>query len=120
MAYNYHQEPMRMLTSYSKLLSKRYQGRLDKKADTYIGFIVDGAKRMQVLINDLLTYSRAGTRRKPLDATDCEAVLEAVLTSLQVEIRESGAVVTEDPLPTVIGEESHHGQLIEKLIGNGI
>lgn len=109
-----------MLSSYSQLLSKRYQGRLDQRADTYIGFIVDGAKRMQVLINDLLTYSRVGTRRKPLDPTDCEAVLEAVLTSLQIAIRESGAVVTQDPLPTVMGEESQLGQLFQNLIGNGI
>ena len=109
-----------MLSSYSQLLSKRYQGRLDQKADTYIRFIVDGAKRMQVLINDLLTYSRVGTRGKPLGPTDCEAVLKAALTSLQIAIRESGAVVTQDPLPTVMGEESQLGQLFQNLIGNGI
>ena len=114
------QEPLRMLSSYSQLLSKRYQGKLDQKADTYIGFIVDGAKRMQVLINDLLTYSRVGTRGKPLGPTDCEAVLKAALTSLQIAIRESGAVVTQDPLPTVMGEESQLGQLFQNLIGNGI
>jgi len=114
------QEPLRMLSSYSQLLSKRYQGRLDQKADTYIRFIVDGAKRMQVLINDLLTYSRVGTRGKPLGPTDCEAVLKAALTSLQIAIRESGAVVTQDPLPTVLGEESQLGQLFQNLIGNGI
>lgn len=114
------QEPLRMLSSYSQLLSKRYQGELDQKADNYIGFIVDGAKRMQVLINDLLTYSRVGTRGKPLGPTDCEAVLKGALTNLQVAIRESGAIVTQDPLPTVMGDEGQLGQLFQNLIGNGI
>src|SRR2546427_1005750 len=114
------QEPLRTLASYSQLLSRRYKGKLDQDADDYIGFIVDGAKRMKALINDLLIYSGVNTRGKPLGPTDCENVLNAALTSLQLTIRESGAIVTQDPLPTVMGDESQLGQLFQNLIGNGI
>ncbi|MDP2898970.1 MAG: PAS domain-containing protein [bacterium] len=114
------QEPLRMVASYAQLLSKRYKGNLDADADDFIGYIVDGATRMQTLINDLLLYSRVGTRGKPFRETDCEAVLRCVLTNLQVAIHESGALVTHDRLPTVMADRSQLEQLFQNLIGNAI
>jgi len=114
------QEPLRMVASYAQLLSKRYKGNLDADADDFIGYIVDGATRMQTLINDLLLYSRVGTRGKPFRETDCEAVLRCVLTNLQVAIHESGSLVTHDRLPTVMADRSQLEQLFQNLIGNAI
>jgi len=114
------QEPLRMITSYTTLLAKRYQGKLDKDADEFISYAIDGAKRMHGLINDLLTYSRVGTRGKEKSPTNCETVLQTTLTSLNVAIEERRAVVTHDPLPTVMGDASQLGQLFQNLIGNGI
>ena len=81
------QEPLRMVASYTQLLGKRYRGKLDADADDFIAFAVDGAHRMQVLINDLLAYSRVGTRGKEFASTDCEGVLEAVLVNLKASDR---------------------------------
>jgi light-regulated signal transduction histidine kinase (bacteriophytochrome) len=114
------QEPLRMITSYTTLLGKRYAGKLDKDADEFIGFAVDGAKRMQCLINDLLTFSRVGTRGKDLATTDCEVVLAKTLHTLQLAAQESGATITHDKLPTVMGDETQLGQLLQNLIGNGL
>ncbi len=114
------QEPLRMVTGYSQLLAKRYGGSLDQKAREYIGFAVDGAKRMQGLIEDLLTYSRVGSKGKAFASTDCEAVLGKTLAGLRVGIQECGATVTHDPLPTVIGDEFQLGQLFQNLLGNAI
>jgi len=114
------QEPLRMVTSYVQLLSKRYSGRLDDDADEFIGYAVDGAMRMQLLINDLLAYSRVTTRAKPHESVDCEVLLEGVLKDQEVAIRESGAVVTHDPLPTVTAERSQIRMVFENLISNGI
>jgi signal transduction histidine kinase len=114
------QEPLRMITGYTQLLAKRYKGRLDPDADSYIGFAVDGAKRMQALIEALLNYSRVGTRGKPKARTDCEAVLQNTLAGLQLAIQQSGAVVTHDPLPNVMADESQISQLLQNLIGNAI
>ena len=114
------QEPLRMITGYTQLLVKRYQGKLDLNADEYINFAVDGAKRMQGLINDLLTYSRVGTRGKAFALADCEIILRNALASLEVAIQESGATVTHDPLPTVLGDEGQLGQLFQNLISNAI
>jgi signal transduction histidine kinase len=114
------QEPLRMITGYTQLLAKRYKGRLDPDADSYIGFAVDGAKRMQALIEALLNYSRVGTRGKPRARTDCESVLKNTLAGLQLAIRQSGAVVTHDPLPNVMADESQISQLLQNLIGNAI
>jgi light-regulated signal transduction histidine kinase (bacteriophytochrome) len=82
-----------MVASYLQLLEKKYQGQLDADAHEYIEFAVDGAKRMQSLINDLLTYSRIGAAASPLRPTDCTAVVDTVLRSLRVAIEESGAQV---------------------------
>lgn len=114
------QEPLRMISSYMQLLSRRYAGKLDSDADDFIGFAVDGAKRMQTLIQDLLIYSRVGTRGKPFEPTNCEDVLEQALTNLEVATNESGAVVTHDQLPTVAADDMQLTQLFQNLISNAI
>ncbi|MGH8606848.1 MAG: sensor histidine kinase [Gammaproteobacteria bacterium] len=114
------QEPLRMVASYLQLLERRYQGRLDADAHEFIGYAVDGAKRMQVLINDLLAYSRVTTRRQPLVPVDCEAVLKATLADLGRAIAETGATVTHGPLPKVSGDPIQLGQLFQNLIGNAL
>ena len=114
------QEPLRMVASYMKLLERRYKGKLDADADVFIGYAVDGANRMQTLIQDLLTYSRVGTRGNPFEPTDCEVVLEQILTNLKITIEDSGAVVTHDALPTVMADASQLGQLFQNMIENAI
>ena len=114
------QEPLRMVSSYTQLLARRYKGRLDADADEFIAFAVDGANRMQRLINDLLAYSRVGTRGKEFEPTDCTAVFDQALANLKAAIEESGAVVTHDPLPTVMADNMQLGQLFQNLIGNAI
>jgi PAS domain S-box-containing protein len=114
------QEPLRMITSYTSLLRRRYAGKLDNDADEFIGYAVDGAKRMQGLIQDLLTFSRVGTRGKDLAPTDCEAVLAKTLQALEITARETAATITHDKLPTVMGDETQLGQLLQNLISNGI
>lgn len=114
------QEPLRMVSSYVQLLARRYKGKLDADADDFIHFAVDGANRMQNLINDLLAFSRVGTRGKPFEPTDCEKVLKQALINLHVAIEESDAVATHDPLPTVMGDFSQLVQLFQNLIDNAI
>jgi len=114
------QEPLRMVSSYVQLLARRYRDALDDDARTFIDFAVDGARRMQVLINDLLQYSRVGTRGKPFEPTDCEALLEEVLANLEVAIRERDAVVTHDPLPTVMADRGQLARVFQNLIGNAL
>jgi len=114
------QEPLRMVRSYTGLLARRYQGKLDADADEFIGYAVDGARRMQELINDLLSYSRVETQGKEFAATDCEAVFAKTLANLELAIQESGAHVCHKPLPTVSADEVQLGQLFQNLIGNGI
>jgi signal transduction histidine kinase len=114
------QEPLRMVASYTQLLAKRYKGKLDSDADEFIGFAVDGVHRMQGLIKDLLAYSRVGTRGKDFEPTNCEAVLDSTLADLRAAIEESGAVVTHDPLPTVVADGTQLGQLFQNLVGNAI
>jgi PAS domain S-box-containing protein len=114
------QEPLRAVVSYLQLLERRYGSQLDERADKYIGYAVDGARRMQALINDLLTYSRAGRRVDERQTIDVEALLERVLKSLEVVIQESGATITHDPLPTIEAELVGFGQLLQNLIGNAL
>jgi signal transduction histidine kinase len=114
------QEPLRMITGFTQLLAKRYQGKLDKDADEYIGYAVEGALRMQRLINDLLFYSRVGTRGKPFAPAKCEEVLATTLANLRVAMEESRAVVTHDSLPEVWCDGEQLVQLLQNLIGNGI
>gem|GEM_PF-2334686 len=114
------QEPLRMVGSYTQLLARRYKGKLDSEADEFIRYAVEGVKRMQILINDLLTFSRIGTRGKPFEATDCNVVLKKTLQDLKVSIEENNAEVIYDSLPTVYADEIQLGQLFQNLIGNAI
>ena len=114
------QEPLRMVSSYVQLLARRYKGKFDADADDFISYAVDGASRMQSLINDLLSYSRVGRLGKPFALTDCEAVLYGTITNLNVAIQESGAVITHDPLPTIMADGSQIMQVFQNLIGNAI
>ncbi len=114
------QEPLRMVASYTQLLARRYKGKLDQDADEFIAYAVDGATRMQGLINDLLKFSRVGTRGKPFAPTDCERVLNAALANLDLAIRESWAALTRDPMPALQGDETQLVQLFQNLIGNAI
>ncbi len=114
------QEPLRMVASYTQLLGRRYKGKLDSDADEFIAYAVDGATRMQGLINGLLSYSRVGTKGKDFEPTECEAVFDRTLDNLQKAVEESGAKVTHDPLPTVMADDMQLGQLFQNLIGNAI
>ncbi|MFZ0038624.1 MAG: PAS domain S-box protein [Candidatus Acidiferrales bacterium] len=114
------QEPLRMMIGYLQLISARYKGKLDSEADEFIAFATDGASRMQRLIHDLLVYTRIGTRGKePLD-TSSEKALEEALLNLHSILKESGALVTHDPLPIIAADEIQLIQLFENLIGNAI
>ncbi len=119
-ASHYLQEPLRTVSNFSQLLAKRYKGELDAKADQFIGFIVDGAKRMQEMIDDLLEYSRVSTRAKPFEPTNCETVFDQALANVKMAIEESGALVTHDPLPTVMADASQMVQLFQNLLSNAI
>ncbi len=114
------QEPLRMVASYVQLLARRYQDKLDAEADEFIAYAVDGVSRMQRLINDLLVYSRVSTQGKDFEPTDSQAVLDRTLANLQIAIEESDAVVTHDPLPTVMADDVQLEQLFQNLIGNAI
>jgi two-component system, sensor histidine kinase and response regulator len=114
------QEPLRMVASYTQLLARRYKDKLDADAQEFIAFAVDGAIRMQRLINDLLMYSRVGTKGKPFEWMEGEEILHAVLSNLKIAIQESGAVVTHDPLPALHGDGVQLIQLFQNLIGNAI
>ena len=114
------QEPLRMVASYTQLLSRRYKGKLDADADEFIAFAVDGASRMQRLIQDLLAYSRVGTKGQDLLDTSSEDALQQALVNLRGAIEESGALVTHDPLPAVLADEMQLIQLFQNLVGNAI
>ncbi len=114
------QEPLRMVSSYMQLLERRYKGKLDDNADEFIGYAVDGANRMQRLINDLLLYSRVGTRSKPFIRTACEQALALALSNLEFSISESGAEITHTSLPVVLGDKAQLAQLFQNLLGNAI
>jgi PAS domain S-box-containing protein len=114
------QEPLRMVASYTQLLSRRYKGKLDADADEFIAYAVDGASRMQRLIQDLLAYSRVGSKAGNLLDTSSEDALRQALQNLRGVIEESGALVTHDPLPTVMADEMQLIQLFQNLVGNAI
>ncbi|MDC7121296.1 ATP-binding protein [Cellulomonas fimi] len=114
------QEPLRKVASFTQLLQKRYGGQLDERADQYIDFAVDGAKRMQRLINDLLGFSRVGRHGGEVSDVHLEAALAEAIDNLEERIAETGAVVTHDPLPTVRGEEALLVQLFQNVVGNAV
>jgi PAS domain S-box-containing protein len=114
------QEPLRMVSSYTQLLARRYRDRLDSDANEFIDYAVGGANRMQALINDLLRYSRLGTRGEELAPTDTQLVFDAACANLMRAIEESGAEITSDELPVVLGDRSQLVQLFQNLIGNAI
>ncbi|MCT7949984.1 PAS domain S-box protein [Ancylothrix sp. C2] len=114
------QEPLRAVMSYTQLLARRYQDQLDEKANEFIYFAVDGATRMQVLIQDLLAYSRVGTKGKALVPVDGNAVLDQALANLQIAINESNATIIRPELPIVLGDSTQLVQLFQNLIGNSI
>jgi len=113
-------EPLRMVVSYLELLTGRARGRLGAEEQEFIGYAVDGARRMQTLIQDLLAYARVGTRGRPLEPTDCEQVLQSVLANLKLAIDESHTVIAHEPLPTVQGDVVQLTQVFQNLIGNAI
>jgi signal transduction histidine kinase len=114
------QEPLRMVASYTQLLGERYKGKLDETADKYIGYAVEGAQRMQTLIQDLLAFSRAGRKRQGGGDADSGLVMKDVLQNLASAIQESGAAVTFDTLPVVAADRVVLSQLLQNLIGNAI
>jgi len=114
------QEPLRMITSYLQLIEKRYFQNLDEDGKEFIAFAVEGAKRMQTLINDLLKYSRVGTKAKEFAPVDCNQVLADTLNNLEIAIVESQSRITSDKLPTVTGDETQLRQLFQNLVGNAV
>ncbi|MBI9076024.1 MAG: HAMP domain-containing protein [Desulfatibacillum sp.] len=114
------QEPLRMVASYTQLLAQRYENQLDEKAHKFIGYAVEGATRMQGLVNDLLQLSRIGTRGNPFEETDCHKVVQSVLKDLERSIEETGAQIQVEPLPTVMADSTQLGMLFQNLIANAI
>jgi light-regulated signal transduction histidine kinase (bacteriophytochrome) len=113
------QEPLRMVSSYVQLFARRYEGQVDEQARRYIDYAVDGAKRMQALINGLLEYSRVGRQERP-GRVSAGAALRAALENLGPTIEEAGARVTSDPLPDVFVDERQLIQVFQNLVGNGV
>jgi len=114
------QEPLRMVASYTQLLAKRYKGQLDSDADEFIAFAVDGCDRMKGMIRDLLEYSRAGTKGRPLHEIAGEEALNRALANLRSAIEESSAFVTHDSLPTITTDDTQLVQVFQNLVGNAI
>ncbi|MDD1750805.1 MAG: ATP-binding protein, partial [Methanothrix sp.] len=114
------QEPLRMISSYVQLLGTRYKGRLDRDADDFIDYASDGALRMQRLINDLLAYSRVGTRGKRFETGSLETALAQAIDNLHVNIKEKHADITHEPLPTVYGDIGQLTQVFQNLLDNAI
>ncbi|MBN2419434.1 MAG: PAS domain S-box protein [Deltaproteobacteria bacterium] len=114
------QEPLRMVASYTQLLAKRYKDKLDSDADEFISYAVDGANRMQMLINDLLHFSRVGTKGKEFSMTGFDTVLEKTMRDLKKRIEENGAEVTIDSMPTLMADAGQIGQVFQNLISNAI
>ena len=114
------QEPLRTIASFTQLLAKRYNDKLDDKAREFINYAVDGSKRMQTLINDLLAFSRVGTQGRTLETVRCDPVLDRVLRNLRLAIQDSGAVITRDRLPAVLADEMQLSQMFQNLLANAI
>ncbi len=109
-----------MIAGYLQLLSERYKGQLDEKADKYIDYSVDGASRMSILIRDLLDFSRVNTRGEELRNVDCNKAFESAMRNLGSAIKESGAAITHDSLPVLSADQTQLAQLFQNLVGNAI
>jgi light-regulated signal transduction histidine kinase (bacteriophytochrome) len=114
------QEPLRAVAGCVQVLKKRYQGQLDERANELIAHTVDGVSRMQTLIDDLLSFSRVGSRGKSFERTDCNVVLKQALLDLEVAIHEGNVIVTHDPLPIVQADAAQLTQLFQNLLSNAI
>lgn len=114
------QEPLRMISSYTQLLERKYKDKIDQNANDYIHYAVDGASRMQKLINDLLEFSRVNSRGKKFESVDVSNVLGQVISNLQLLITENFAIVTNDDLPIINADESQITRVFQNLIGNSI
>jgi light-regulated signal transduction histidine kinase (bacteriophytochrome) len=113
-------EPLRMVSVYTQLLANRCAGKLDQTVDDYIAITVSAAKRMQSFVQDVLNFSAAGAPDSPIEPVSAEGVLAKALLELQLVVKESGAIVSHDPLPTVTGNEARLVRLFANLIGNSI
>lgn len=114
------QEPLRMVATYTQLLAERYQGKLDENADKYIHYAVDGALRMQILVKDLLAFSRVGRGGQTPQEVDCNLVVRSVIANLHSIIQESGAHISYQALPVLLARQLDLLQLFQNLIGNAI
>ena len=114
------QEPLRMIASYLQLLERKYKGNLDSKADKYIRFSVDGATRMQKLIDDLLEFSRVTTHAQEFKPTDLESIFTQIQSNLEVSIKENNALISHDPLPTIMADKTQITQVFQNLISNAL
>ena len=114
------QEPLRMVSSFTQLLARRYKGKLDADADDFIKYAVEGAHRMEHLIKDLLDYSRLGARETQFRQVNVEEVWDQAVLDLKIPIEKSSAVLTHGPLPMVIGDATQLRQLFQNLLANGI
>lgn len=114
------QEPLRMVATYTQLLAERYEGKLDENADKYIRYAVEGALRMQTLVQDLLAFSRVGRKQEAPQETDCNLVVRSVMANLQSAIQETGARISYPALPVLVAARSELVQLFQNLIGNAI
>jgi PAS domain S-box-containing protein len=114
------QEPLRMVSSYTQLLARRYGERFDGDAREFMDYIVDGSARMKQLIEDLLAYSRVGTRGREISPTDSGAALSRALVNLRASQEASGAEVTHDPMPEVVADSAQLTQLFQNLVGNAM
>jgi len=113
-------EPLRMIMSFSQLLAQRYSGQFDEEGDKILDFVVDGAKRMERLIQDLLAYSRVANQVKTFESLNCEEVIDRALSNLQLTIQETNAQITRDTLPIIFGDKTQLVQLFQNIIANGI
>lgn len=109
-----------MVASYTELLAQRYRGKLDERADKYIYYAVDGAKRMQQLVSDLLAYSRIGSQGRPLVPVSSDEVLRRVMQGLRKPLTDTHAIVEANALPMVLADEGQLGQLFQNLISNAL
>jgi signal transduction histidine kinase len=114
------QEPLRMVAGYLQLIEQRYKGKLDEKADKFIGYAVNGAERMSSMIRDLLAYSRVNARQAELKDLEANAAFDIALQNLTTTVQESGAIVTRDDLPAIRGDSMQMAMVFQNLIGNAI